>query len=180
MQISARRLGLGLAFAVGMIAWTAPPGLAHGPSRQKATASVVLAAPPDEVFAVVGDFSDMGWYPGVTDTQVSEDGKARVLVLEDGTEIPERLAKQDEEKRVISFRRTADDLAVIPATNFSSQIEVADEGGKAKVTWTSAFYRGFPNNDPPPELDDAAAMAAGEAFIARGLAALIARFGAGG
>lgn len=166
----------GLAAAVAALA---PPAAAHGPSRQKATATVTLAAPPDEVWALVGNFSDMTWYPGVAETRLGADGKARTLVFDGGATVEERLAKHDDAKRVISFRRPADDVALMPVTNFSNQIEVADDGGKATVTWTAAFYRGFPNNDPPPDLDDATALAAGQAFVDAGLAALVDRFGAG-
>jgi carbon monoxide dehydrogenase subunit G len=162
-----------------LLAVLAVPAAAHGPSRQKATGSVTLAASPDEVWEVVGNFADMTWYPGVTGTEVSDDGKSRTLTFENGSTAAERLAKHDDEKRVISFRRTGDDLKLIPVTNFSNQIEIAEEGAGAKVTWTAAFYRGFPNNDPPPDLDDAAAMAAGQEFVQSGLDALSERFGPG-
>ena len=175
-----RGLLAGLMLVAGLSAAAVAPAEAHGPSRQKVSSTAVLAASPDDVFAVVGNFADMSWYPGVTATEVSADGKTRKVTFEGGVTVDEELAKQDAAKRVISFRRTADDVALIPVTNFSNQIAVADEAGKAKVTWTAAFYRGYPNNDPPAGMDDAAAKAAGEAFIAKGLEALTARFGAGG
>lgn len=36
---------------------------AHGPSRQKVTESVEINAPADKVWAVIGNFQDMGWHP---------------------------------------------------------------------------------------------------------------------
>ena len=36
---------------------------AHGPTRQKVTETVEIAAPPEKVWAVVGDFQDMSWHP---------------------------------------------------------------------------------------------------------------------
>ena len=34
------------------------------------------------------------------------------------------------------------------------------DGDKAIVEWRGAFYRGHPNNDPPPDQNDDAAVAA--------------------
>ncbi len=38
--------------------------------------------------------------------------------------------------------------------------------------WRGAFYRGYPNNDPPPELNDDAAIAAVTGVYKMGLEAL--------
>jgi hypothetical protein len=48
----------------------------------------------------------------------------------------------------------------LPVTNYSSTIKVSAAGGKSTVEWRGAFYRGYPNNNPPPELSDEAAVAA--------------------
>lgn len=56
--------------------------------------------------------------------------------------------------------------------NYSSSITVEDAGGKSLVTWKGAFYRGFLNNDPPPELSDEAAVKAITGVYKDGLAAL--------
>ena len=113
-------------------------------------------------------------------TVLAADGKTRSVTFDGASRSAKNWPKHDPAKRIISFRRTADDVEFIPVTNLSNQITVADDGGKAQVTWTAAFYRGFPNNEPPTGLDAAAAMAAAEAFIGKGLEALTARFGAGG
>lgn len=152
---------------------------AHGPSRQKATGEATLGAGVDEVWALVGDFADMGWYPGVTGTEVAADGKTRTVHFGDAV-VPEELGKYDPEKHSIAFRRTHDDVELIPVTNFANTIVASDEGGKAHVKWTAAFYRGYPNADPPPDQNDEAAMAAASAFIKAGLDALGTRFGTGG
>jgi hypothetical protein len=59
-------------------------------------------------------------------------------------------------------------VKVLPVTNYSATIAVLPaEGGKSKVEWRGAFYRGFPNNDPPPALNDEAAVTAvGKVFRA--------------
>ena len=52
---------------------------------------------------------------------------------------------------------------------------MTDAGGKSNVEWKGAFYRGYMNNDPPPELSDEAATKAVIAFQTEGLAALKAK-----
>lgn len=47
------------------------------------------------------------------------------------------------------------------------------------VEWEGAFYRGYMNNDPPPELSDSAAVKAIAAFQKEGLEALKAQLEAG-
>ena len=58
--------------------------------------------------------------------------------------------------------------------DYSSTIKVEPtDGGKGStVTWRGAFYRGYMNNDPPPDMDDAASKAAVEKIYKAGLANL--------
>jgi Polyketide cyclase / dehydrase and lipid transport len=58
----------------------------------------------------------------------------------------------------------------LPVNNYSSTITVLPaECGKSTVEWRGAFYRGYPNNDPPPELNDDAAIKAVTALYREGL-----------
>ena len=50
------------------------------------------------------------------------------------------------------------DVKVLPVTNYSSWISVKPADGGSVISWKGAFYRGYPNNDPPPELNDQAAV----------------------
>ena len=59
--------------------------------------------------------------------------------------------------------------------NYSSTITVKDNGGKSEVEWKGAFYRGFMNNDPPPELTDEAGIKAVTGIYKSGLEALKAK-----
>lgn len=159
----------------------AQTALAHGPSRQKTTQEAQLNATPDEVWAAIGNFGDLSWFPGITAVdapQGNEKDGTRTVTLEDGDTLSEELTKYDAAKRTMSFRMTADDVEAIPVTNFSTVLTVKDEGGKALVEMRGGFYRGFPNNDPPPELNDEAALAAVDAHYRTALDALTERFGA--
>jgi carbon monoxide dehydrogenase subunit G len=151
---------------------------AHGPSRQKATETVEIAAPPEKVWARIGNFQDMSWHPAVHAT-TGEGGNAidatRVLTLgaADGPTIAEVLYKHDDAKRTYSYRITAVELTTLPVTNYSAHLTVKDgKDGGSLVEWRGAFYRGFPNNDPPPELSDEAAVAAVTGVYRAGLDAL--------
>ena len=93
--------------------------------------------------------------------------------------IDEVLYKYDAAKMTYSYRITDVLVEVLPVTNYSSHLTVKPraEGGST-VEWRGAFYRGYPNNDPPPELNDEAAIAAVDAVYQAGLDALVTRFGA--
>jgi hypothetical protein len=61
------------------------------------------------------------------------------------------------------------DITVLPVNNYSATLSVKDSGDGSIVTWRGAFYRGYPNNDPPAELNDEAAVAAVTAVYKAGL-----------
>lgn len=170
------------------MALCALPGLAlaHGPTRQKITLTTEVAATPEEVWEAVGNFQDMSWHPAVHSTTGAggnEIDATRQLVLGEagGPTIDEILYKYSDEKRSYSYRITEVDVEVLPVTNYSSHLTVKDrEGGGALIEWRGAFYRGYPNNDPPEHLNDEAAIAAVSGVYQAGLDALVDRFGAPG
>jgi hypothetical protein len=72
------------------------------------------------------------------------------------------------------------DVKVLPVADFSTHLTVtAEPGGRSKLEWRSAFYRGYPNNDPPPDLNEAAAVKAVTAYCQPALEAVKARLEAG-
>ena len=177
-----RRLLLALAALIAM------PGLvlAHGPTRQKVTLTAEVAADPAEVWAVIGNFQDMSWHPAVFATNGSNGNEVdatRLLTLgaEGGPTIAEILYKYDADKMTYSYRITSVKVEVLPVTNYSSHLTVKPrDGGGSLIEWRGAFYRGYPNNDPPEELNDEAAVAAVTGVYQAGLDALVERFGAPG
>ena len=103
-----------------------------------------------------------------------------VLTLgkEGGPQVHETLRKYDAEKMSYSYMITEVDPAVFPVTNYSSTLSVAPNAdGGSKITWKAGFYRGFPNNDPPENMNDEAAMKAVTGLYELGLGALAERFG---
>ncbi|MFD1696058.1 SRPBCC family protein [Roseibium aestuarii] len=178
-----RNFSLGVGLAGLALAVLASPVEAHGPTRQKVTLSTEVAATPDKVWAVVGNFQDMSWHPAVhssTGTGDNAPGATRVLTLgeEGGPTISEELYKYDAAKMTYSYRITDVKVEVLPVTNYSSHLTVKPVGSdRSLIEWRGAFYRGYPNNDPPANLNDEAAVAAVSGVYQGGLDALKARFG---
>lgn len=170
-MIAAMVCGIGGVLAAGS-------ALAHGPSRQKVELSVEIDAPADKVWARIANFHDMSWHPAVARTEGdggNEVGANRVLVLNGDGEatIAEQLTRYSADKMSYSYKITAVDVAVLPVSNYTSHLTVTANGdAKSRLEWRGAFYRGFPNNDPPPELNDAAAIAAVTGVYQAGLDAI--------
>ncbi|NDW02449.1 SRPBCC family protein [Salipiger sp. PrR002] len=160
--------------------------IAHGPTRQKVTVTTEVAAEPAEVWAAIGDFQDMTWHPAILSNSGeggNEIDATRELYLSDqgaeGPMISEVLYKYSDEKMSYSYRITDVAVEVLPVTNYSSHLTVKPrEGGGSEVEWRGAFYRGYPNNDPPENLNDEAAIAAVTGVYEAGMKALVERFGA--
>ena len=119
--------------------------LAHGPTRQKLTLAVDVAAAPDAVWTVIGNFQDMSWHPAIFSTK-GEGGNAidatRVLTLEKegGPTISEVLYKYDAAKMSYSYRINEVDVAVLPVTNYSSHLTVTPTAaGGSHIEWRGAF-----------------------------------------
>lgn len=146
---------------------------AHGPTRKKVIETVVINASPDKVWKVMGNFQDLSWVPGVKsvtgtggnsidpkndDNEVAK----RTITLDNGGQIFEGLYKYDATAHSYSYRIDKVDTKVLPVNDYSSTIKVepSADGKSSTVTWKGAFYRGFMNNDPPPDQDDAASVAA--------------------
>lgn len=148
--------------------------LAHGPSRQKVVEKIEISAPADKVWSIVGNFQDASWIPGVEKTEGSGGNGAdakRTLTLKNG-KIDESLTKYDEASKTISYKIDNVDVKILPVNNYAATISIKEEGGKSIVEWKGAFYRGFMNNDPPPELSDEAAIKAVSDIYKAGLNSL--------
>jgi len=166
------------AFVAATFALIPAMALAHGPSRQKVVEKIEIDAPAAKVWAIVGNFQDLNWLPAVAKTE-GTGGNAvdakRKLTLKSGGVIEESLTRYDEAGLVIAYKIDQVDPKVLPVNTYSSTITLKEEGGKTSVEWKGAFYRGFMNNDPPPELSDEAAIKAVTDVYTSGLAALKAK-----
>lgn len=162
------------ALMMALACTVAVPAFAHGPTRQKVTETVTINAPAAKVWAIVKDFDALkNWHPAVEASPADKgnaEGSVRELKLKGGGALTETLEAYDDAKMRYSYR--AKDKGALPVTNYTSTISVKAEGDKSVVEWRGAFYRGYPNNDPPPDQNDEAAVKAVTAVYQSGLANL--------
>ena len=165
-----RTLALGL-LMLPLVVMTAAN--AHGPTRQKVIETVEINAAPDKVWDVIKNFHDFSWHPAVEKTEgegANKEGAKRVVFVKGAGQLFEELASYDADGRKFKYIITKTDMKVLPVNNYSSVIMVEDAGdGKSKVTWKGAFYRGYMNNDPPEDQNDAAAVKAAKGVYRGGL-----------
>lgn len=147
---------------------------AHGPTRQKVTETVTIDASAEKVWSLIKDFDALAkWHPAVEKSPADKgnnEGSVRQLSLKGGGALTETLESFSNEAKKYSYR--AKDGGALPVSNYTSTIQVKDEGGKAKVEWRGAFYRKYTNNDPPKGQDDDAAVEAVTGVYKSGLAQL--------
>ena len=103
---------------------------------QTVAQSIEVAATPDEVWSLIGDFGG-AWHPlnariSVTGTGV---GQLRIIETLDGREIVERLETIDNVRRC--FRYT--NVAGMPVSQYSGTIEVKPHGSGSVVDWRTQF-----------------------------------------
>jgi carbon monoxide dehydrogenase subunit G len=151
-----------MALAAVLLPLCLSTAVAHGPVRQKAIEKITINASPAVVWGKIKNFDALkDWHPAVAESTAdaaNNVGSVRQVKLKGGGELTETLEGYDDAKMKYSYR--AKDGGALPVSNYTSTISVTAEGSQTVVEWRGAFYRGFLNNDPPPELNDEAAMKA--------------------
>jgi len=158
---------------------------AHGPVRQKVEEEITINAPVDKVWAIIKDYGDMSWLPGVKSTKVeggNKKGAIRVLTLNDGGTITEELKKYDGDKMSYAYKITEmstaktithagveEKVPVLPVDNYAASIDLENKGGTTLVSWKAGYYRAYMNNNPPDEMNEEAANTAVTAIFKAGL-----------
>lgn len=153
----------------------APLAVAHGPTPQKIDESVVIAAPPAAVWAVVGDFAGIAkWNPAIKTSSAdrgNEAGSTRTLTLPTGT-VTEQLDDYDAAGMSMNYRSGNADPAVLPVSSYSGRLTVKAEGSGSKLVWQARGYRADTGNDPAAGMDDESAVKALRALMRPGLDAV--------
>jgi hypothetical protein len=129
--------------------------------------SVELAAPADQVWSLIGQFS-FEWHPGVARVSLIGTGIGQLRRIEtlDGREVVERLEAVDNAKR--SYRYAL--VAGIPASHYAATIEVKPKGSGCVAGWAVQFLA---SKQP-----DIVVRGMISALLKTGLGSLKARFGA--
>jgi hypothetical protein len=152
---------------------------AHGATPQKVVETIDIAAPPSKVWAIVGDFQNMDWLPGVVRTEGvggnEPETAHRRLILASGATLDDRLVQYDASAMSLRYLIEKIDFAVMPINNFSATLTVRASAAGAAVEWKARFYRAFPGGNPPENYTDEKAIEAVEKMFREGLAALKAK-----
>ncbi|WP_428030220.1 SRPBCC family protein [Ancylobacter sp.] len=167
-----------LALAFGLLLLGPLLALAHGPTPQRADETLVIAAPPEAVWAQLVKFGGIGdWHPlvkKVASTGGDAAGAERVLTLEKG-DVTEGLDEVDTAAHRISYRLLTENAEAIPVSFYTQTIEVKPDAAGSLVSWSARFYRADTTNEPPEDRNDEAAVAAMTDFIKQGLDGLKAK-----
>jgi mxaD protein len=153
------------------------PATAHGPTPQKVEESVVIAAPPDVVWAAVKDFDGLAtWNPQV-ESSAGRGGNAaggeRDVVLKSGGQLTDSLDEYLEDEMSYSYRLGTPNIEAFPVSFYSATLTVKPGAdGGSEVAWTARFYRADTGNFPSETQNDQAAIDAMTRFIQDGLQTL--------
>ncbi|SEA96665.1 SRPBCC family protein [Rubrimonas cliftonensis] len=162
--------------AAALVALAAAPAAAHGPTPQRMRMEAAIAAEPDRVWPLIAQLAAIGvWHPALADVVVTGGpgrGALRTLTFAAGGAVVEGVDDLDDASRTLRWRLKEPDPAAFPASFYSSDIKVEPAPEGSLVTWSSNFYRADTGNYPDETQDDAAAVAAMEAFVTEGLAGL--------
>jgi carbon monoxide dehydrogenase subunit G len=94
-----------------------------------ATAAIDIAASPDEVWTVIGDFGGIGrWMPGIDSCRL--EGDDRILEIT-GMSITERLVSRDDARRTLAYAI----VEGVPVNSHQATISVTPQGESSHVTW---------------------------------------------
>lgn len=103
---------------------------------QTVAETVELAASPDQVWKLIGQFGG-AWHPLVANIRVVGTGVGQLRVIEtiDGKQIIERLDAVDNAARLYRYSN----IDGIPASNYTGLLEVKPAGAGSSVEWKSQF-----------------------------------------
>jgi mxaD protein len=164
---------------IAVFALSLSPTWAHGPTPQKAEEAATIAASPEVVWKIAGDFAGIGaWHPLVQSVETAganTPGSERTLILAKG-KISDGLDDYDATKHIYGYRLAKENVEAFPVSFYTATFAVEDAGGgTSRVIWNARFYRGDTGNFPSDELGDDAAIAAMTEFFRRGLEGLKAK-----
>lgn len=97
---------------------------------------VYIAASAPDLWALVGDPEGLAsWHPAIAHSPIV-DGDRRLVTLEDGATVKERITRHSDEDMSYSYEILESPL---PISGYVSTVSVQAEGDGARLTWTSEF-----------------------------------------
>jgi Polyketide cyclase / dehydrase and lipid transport/Domain of unknown function (DUF4331) len=103
---------------------------------QTVNESVELAATPDDVWSLIGQFGG-AWHPLTAKVNLTGAGvgQLRTILTLDGQQIVERLEAVDEAKRLLRYSN----VAGMAVSHYTSTLEVKPKGSGSVVDWRAQF-----------------------------------------
>lgn len=146
--------------------------LSHGPTPQRAEQTVMVAAAPDKVWAILSDperYAD--WNPAVDSVEMQGTGAGarRQVTFATGGMLLDGIDRIDAATMELRWRLSEANIEVFPVSHYTHTLKVTPEGDGASVSWKSSFFRADTTNEPEERFSDEAAIAAVEEFIRSGL-----------
>jgi mxaD protein len=124
----------------------------------KVEESVQINAPANKVWEKISNFNDLGaWHPAVKSTEITSGennkvGAMRLLTLQDGGTIKEKLLGYNSKK--MTFKYTIIE-SVLPVSSYVSSVTVTPEkDNTSKVVWKGSFKRKDLSDKPAAGQDD--------------------------
>ena len=137
--------------------------------------SMVIKAPPEEVWKVIRDFNGLpSWHPGIAESRIEENrapdsvGCVRNFSLTSGDGIREKLLALDDVNHLCTYTILESPM---PLTNYTSCLRLYEitENGNTFAIWSAEF-------DTAPETREELCQTVGEGVFLTGLKALQERF----
>jgi hypothetical protein len=99
--------------------------------------SVDLAAPPDQVWSLIGKFGDLMWHPLAASINLTGEGVGQLRTIEtiDGKQIIERLEAMDNSQRLYRYTNVSG-LGVV---DYTGTFDLKPKGSGSSVEWRVQF-----------------------------------------
>ncbi len=168
---------ISLLLSIGVVTLTACATTGGGAAPSSASElhvieKVTINAPAELVWTKVSNFGDLGaWHPAVAKTEITagsnnEVGAVRLLTLQDGGKITEKLTAYDPANNTYSYEIIE---GVLPVSGYASTIQVLPVGSGSEVVWAGNFKRKDTSARPSKGQDDDAATTTISAVYRGGL-----------
>lgn len=111
----------------------------QSPTAHEIVRSRAVAAPPEKVWEVVGDFGAIHrWHPGTTEPVLRPSGETVERVFGEGSdaELVERLLVRDDAERRLDYSMVAPPFDI---TEHRARLVVAPAGAGSTVVWSARF-----------------------------------------
>jgi len=151
-----------LAASMAALSWLAPGAFAGEANELTVKQSISINAPPEAVWAVIGDFNGLPrWLSAIEASEIvlgtnNQPGAIRQLTRRNGTKVTEKLLDYDAHNMRLAY--TYVDGAVMASDYFPVLSVRAAGEGTSVVEWTAHFKRLAYAVDPPPAGQDDKSM----------------------